>query len=161
MRTSPGSFKGCSCSHSTRVFFKSLWIAAVWQEDVGKKGCEMANLFPPLFACFMAFLSCCLCIITLLSFKEKKTMRPRFILTERAAFPYSFVFFLSVRSNYTWICSSAADCPGGWLGARAGSQSSSKGTKGTVLIYIHRGSVLGALLSGRSFHFWSLHWQTL
>lgn len=28
------------------------------------------------------------------------------------------VWVFSVRSNYTWICCSAADCPGGWLGAR-------------------------------------------
>lgn len=88
------------------VFFKSLWIAAVWQEDVGKKkkDCEMANVFLPFFVCFMAFLSCCLCITALLSFKEKKTVRPRFILTKRAAFSNSFglvFFFFSVRNNCT------------------------------------------------------------
>lgn len=44
------------------------------------------------------------------------------------------------------------------MGARAGSQSSSDGTKGTEVIYIHRGSVSGALLSS---HFGSLHWHTL
>lgn len=41
----------------------------------------------------MALLSCCPCITTLLSFKEKKTVRPRCILTEWAAFFYRFGFF--------------------------------------------------------------------
>lgn len=28
----------------SQVFFKSILLAAMWQEDVGKKGHEMANL---------------------------------------------------------------------------------------------------------------------
>lgn len=46
-------------------------------------------------------------------------------------------------------------------GCEQGLGASSDGTKGMVLIYTHRGSVPGALLSGMAFHFWTLHWQML
>lgn len=81
---------------------------------------------PPLFACFTAFLSFCLCIITLLFFKEKKTMRPRFILTKRDAFSYSFLLWEAVTPEFVLLLIVL----GQLLGARAVSQRSSKWDQG-------------------------------
>lgn len=90
--------------------------------------------------------SCLAASASQLCFPSRKR-KPRCILTEWAAFFYRFGFFCEkqLHLNLLQCC---------WLPRRmAGSQSSSDGTQGTVLIYIHRGSLLGALLSGISFHF--------
>lgn len=145
---------------SPLLFFKSIWIAAVWQKDVRKKKKDCARwqtLFHPYLLGFWH--SCLAASASQLCFPSRKEWD--LDLSSLSQLPFLTVLGLfSVRSNYTWICSGAADHPG-WLGAWAGSQNRSDGTKGTVLIYTHWGSVSGALLSGMSFHFCTLHWQTL
>lgn len=91
----------------------------------GKKAMRWQSL-PPLFACFTAFLSFCLCIITLLFFKEKKTMRPRFILAKRDAFSYSFLLWEAITPEFVLLLIAL----GQLLGARAVSQCSSKWDQG-------------------------------
>lgn len=48
-KASPGSLKGLFMQPFPQVFFKSILLAAVGQEDVGKNGHEMVNL--PALVC--------------------------------------------------------------------------------------------------------------
>lgn len=67
-------------------FIQDNFVSCYVAGGCGGKKAMRWQTFLPFVACFMAFLSFCLCIITLLSFKEKKTIRPRFILTEQVCF---------------------------------------------------------------------------
>lgn len=105
-----------------QVFFKSILLAATWQKDIGKKGHEMANLstLVCLFYGIPVFLS-----LHHNCFPSRKRKQWDLDLSSLSEMPFLTVF--SVRSNYTWICSSASYRLGG---AWAVSQCSSKWDQG-------------------------------